>query len=69
VPGTYLTQDICDKCNNELATIPEWVLGTEIYKPSRIMRSIQYIWEQNVIRIWNDEVLHEEISKEPLMIE
>ena len=21
------------------------------------MRSIQYVWEQNVIRIWNDNVL------------
>lgn len=31
--------------------------GTEIYKPSRIMNSIQYICEQNVIRIWEDKIL------------
>ncbi len=39
------------------AIIPNIVLGTEMYKPSRIMRSIQYIFDDNVIRIWNDEIL------------
>lgn len=41
----------------EKAIIPEWVFGNEMYEPSRIMKAIQYVWEQNVIRIWNDEVL------------
>lgn len=41
----------------EKAAIPEWVFGNEMYEPSRIMKAIQYVWEQNVIRIWNDEVL------------
>lgn len=41
----------------ELAIMPKWVFGTEIYEPSRIMKSVQYAWEQNVIRVWNDEVL------------
>lgn len=40
------------------AKMPKWVWGTEIYKPSRILRSIQYVWQQNVIRIWNDEILN-----------
>ena len=42
---------------NELAVIPEWVFGTEMYEPSRIMNAVQYVWEKNVIRIWNDEIL------------
>lgn len=47
----------CCSDSNEIIAIPKWILGTEIYKASRIMRSIQYVWEQNVIRIWNDNVL------------
>lgn len=43
--------------NWELATVPQVVLDRSMYEPSRIMRSIQYIFEQNVLRIWNDEVL------------
>jgi len=41
----------------EGAIIPDWIYGTEMYNPSRIMRAVQYVWKQNVIRIWNDEVL------------
>ena len=41
----------------EPVTIPDWVYGTEMYQPSMVMRSAQYIWEKNVIRIWNDKVL------------
>lgn len=53
--------------NNDmaLATIPQWVFGTEIYEPSRIMKAMQYLVEQNVIRIWNDDVL----TNNPLAIE
>lgn len=42
--------------------LPEWMFGTEIYEPSRIMRAVQYVWEKNVIRIWNDDVLQAENS-------
>ena len=28
-----------------------------MYEPSRIMRSIQYIFDQNVLRVWNDAIL------------
>lgn len=41
----------------EIAIVPQWVFGTEIYTPSRIMKSVQYIWSQNVIRIWDENVL------------
>lgn len=41
----------------EIAIVPRTLLGTEIYVPSRIMKSVQYIWSQNVIRVWNEDVL------------
>ena len=48
----------------ELATVPQVVLDRSMYEPSRIMRSIQYIFDQNVLRVWNEAVLafddHEE---------
>ena len=37
--------------------VPQVVLDKSMYEPSRIMRSIQYIFDQNVLRIWNDAVL------------
>ena len=40
-----------------LATVPEIVLDRSMYEPSRIMRSIQYVFDQNVLRVWNDEIL------------
>lgn len=40
-----------------LATVPELVLDTGMYEPSRIMRSIQYIFDQDVVRVWNDAVI------------
>lgn len=57
-----------------LAKIPEWVLGTEIYSESRIMKSIQYVWQHNIIRIWNNNVFEsnglkpkktEKVNEEP----
>ena len=51
---------LSEKNNYEIFIIPKWVFGTEIYQPSRIMKAIQYVWEQNVIRIWNDDVLNED---------
>ena len=43
----------------EQIIIPQWVIGTSIYHESRIMKSIQYVWENNVIRIWNENVLQD----------
>lgn len=51
----------------KLPVIPEWVLGTQIYEPSRTMKAIQYVWEQNVIRIWNDDVF--DLSYEKPLLE
>lgn len=48
---------LSNRQNNELATVPEVVLDRSMYQPSRIMRSIQYIFDQNILRIWNDEIL------------
>lgn len=42
---------------NVLATVPQVILDRSMYEPSRIMRSIQYVFDQNVLRIWNDAVL------------
>lgn len=37
--------------------IAEFVSDTSMYKPSRIIRSVQYMRESWVIRIWNDKVV------------
>ncbi len=46
-----------DKEESPIAIVPQFVVGTEIYKASHIMRSIQYLIENDVIRIWKDEIL------------
>ena len=43
--------------NSDLVVSSELVLDRSMYAPSRIMRSIQYAFEQNVVRIWNDKLL------------
>jgi hypothetical protein len=53
------------KKRTSLLNVPQWVFGTEMYQPSRIMKAIQYVWEQNVIRIWNDDVLSTDLSPLP----
>jgi len=53
----------------ELATIPKWIFGTKMYKASRVLKAIQYVWEQNVIRVWNDEVLQAGEADRPLLTE
>ena len=35
----------------------EYVLETYMYQPSRIMRSIQYLTETNIVKIWDEELL------------
>lgn len=35
----------------------QFVLETHMYRLSRIMRSLQYLTEVNVIRIWNDRIM------------
>ena len=41
----------------DLAMVPQVVLDRSMYEPSRVMRSIRYIFDQNVLRVWNDAVL------------
>lgn len=48
-----------------IARVPEVVLDTKMYEPSRIMRSLQYLFEKGVVRVWNDDVFklgHDELS-------
>lgn len=40
-----------------LATVPRTITDLTGYDTSKTMRKIQYVLDQNVIRIWNDEVL------------
>lgn len=54
-----MTSDNC----SELAIMPKWVFGTEMYEPSRIMKSVQYVWEQNIIRAWNEGVLNSNLPQ------
>lgn len=41
----------------ETATVSQIVLDKEIYNASRIMRCLQYTFDQQVVRVWNDDVL------------
>ena len=42
----------------EKRIIPKIVFDTEMYRPSSIMKSFQYIFEQKVLRRWDDVVLN-----------
>ena len=53
-----ITEYIVNHSNNyELELLPQVVLGTEMYAPSGIIKKIQFLWEKNIIRIWNDDLL------------
>ena len=47
---------IADNQISNHAIVPAIVLDTKMYEPSRIMRSIQYLIDNNVIRTWNDSL-------------
>lgn len=51
-----------------VAKVPQLVLETDMYNPSRIMKSIQYIFENNVIRIWNEDILSADFHSEVPML-
>ncbi|WP_064091553.1 hypothetical protein [Rossellomorea aquimaris] len=38
-----------------------YISDTHMYNPSRIMKSLQYLTEVNVIRIWNDRIFEPHI--------
>ena len=52
-----------------VAKVPQLVLETDMYNPSRIMKSIQYIFENNVIRIWNEEILSADFTDDVLAVD
>ena len=41
--------------NNEMA---QYVTETTMYQPSNLMKSLQYVTEDNIIRIWDDGVMN-----------
>ncbi|MFI3167500.1 MAG: metallophosphoesterase [Bacillota bacterium] len=43
--------------NNIDLEMTKYVFDTSMYEPSRVMRSLQYITEANIIRNWNDDVI------------
>ena len=47
----------CDS-DFSFATVPELILDREMYKPSAIMKSFQYVIENNIVRIWRDDILN-----------
>lgn len=52
-----------------LSVAPEIVKDTDIYGPSRKMRSVQYVLEQKVIRFWQDEILNYDFSSDYGLLE
>lgn len=52
-----------------VAKVSQLVLEKDMYAPSRIMKSIQYIFENNVIRIWSDDILKADFSENALILE
>lgn len=46
------------KTKVESIEISRLVPETHMYRPSRIMKSLQYLSEVNVIRIWNDRIMN-----------
>ena len=45
-------------------SVPVYVSETDIYDPSRKMKSIQYMIEQKVIRVWYDDLIEPDIKQE-----
>ncbi|MEQ6391236.1 DUF4116 domain-containing protein [Bacillaceae bacterium S4-13-58] len=43
--------------------ISRFIPNTFMYRPSRIMKSLQYLTEVNVIRIWNDHIFESQSHK------
>ena len=39
------------------AIVPEIMFGTEMYEPSKALLKLQYLVEDDIIRVWKDEVL------------
>ena len=57
IDGALLVLADSQKELNDVAVAPELFLDRTMYKSSRIMRSVQYLFDGNVVRIWRDEIL------------
>lgn len=55
------------KKNELIPSGGEFYEDTKIYRESRIMKKIQYLIDDNIIRVWNDNLLEEKEIK--LLIE
>lgn len=44
----------------DIQTTQNLIFGTAQYKPSRLIKSLQYVTENNVIRIWSDDFISSE---------
>lgn len=58
------------KKNNEIKVYDfEHYEDTAIYRESRIMKSLQYLINDNIIRLWNDNLITNKENLETLLIE
>ncbi|OMD73270.1 hypothetical protein BSK48_05215 [Paenibacillus odorifer] len=55
--GAETTLQLREDLNAKSIEISQYVPETLMYGPSKIMRSLQYLKDVNVIRYWNDEVI------------
>ncbi len=49
----------CINHSNALDKKPLFVSDTTMYKSSRIMKNIQYLFDDGIIRVWNDKIVEE----------
>ena len=47
-----------DNTRKEYVDKFRYISDTAIYKPSRVMKSLQYLFDTNIIRIWSDKVIN-----------
>lgn len=62
--------EIMIRNNNEIKLSDfEHYENTDIYKTSRIMKALQYLVDDDIIRIWNDNLINEKEQIENILIE
>lgn len=57
ISGSYVKNNEAVSSKEYVIALSTYVSDTEIYDPSRIIRSLQYLREVNVIREWNEKLL------------
>ena len=48
---------VINSSTNKQPVVPEIMFGTEMYEPSKALLKLQYLIEDDIIRVWKDEVL------------